>query len=93
VGPDDEAFADLDGVEVTRFPPGLAGALDAMSRSGTTVGRAGRATGHLWIAEPLAQAAGSTDADEPAHGFVAKRMAAMDTHGELQHRIDTLIEL
>jgi heat shock protein HtpX len=90
VGPDDEGFADLDGVDVTRYPPGLAGALGTMSSVGTAVTNAGRATAHLWIAEPM-PGPDRAPSDEP--GFAARRLAALDIHTPLQHRIDTLTEL
>jgi heat shock protein HtpX len=95
--PDDEGFADLDAVDLTRYPPGLGGALVAMAKAGTTVRTAGRATAHLWIADPMPvadpPAVGDADGDGDREGFAARRLAAMDTHTPLQHRIDTLAEL
>jgi heat shock protein HtpX len=90
VGPNDEGYADLDGVDVTRYPPGLAGALASMAKVGTSVTNPGRATAHLWIAEPMAP-----PAEQPSHesGFAARRLAALDIHTPLQHRIDMLTEL
>jgi heat shock protein HtpX len=96
VKPDDEGFADLDGVEVTRYPPGLSAALGVMARVGTVVSTAGRSTSHLWVAEPMATfpvGGDDTDGDRATGGFAARRLAALDTHGPLDHRIDTLTEL
>ena len=86
IGHDDDGLADLEGVEVTRYPPGLFAALLAIAEAGTVVASAGRATAHLWVAAPLSPPpAGDT--------FTAKRIAALDTHGSLTERIDTLGEL
>lgn len=83
---DSDGLADLAAVELTRYPPGLADALDKMRQAGTVVSRAGRATAHLWMAEPLLPPpAGS--------GFVARTLTRMDTHLPLHQRIDALREL
>jgi heat shock protein HtpX len=52
VGEGREARADLAGVEVTRYPPGLISALEKLSGSSTTPRATSLATAHLWIAEP-----------------------------------------
>ena len=44
--------ADLAGVSITRYPPGLAGALESMRRDGRSPKLNPRAYRHLWINEP-----------------------------------------
>ena len=48
-----EFLADASGAELTRFPEGLASALEKMKKSGTTVQRATDATASLYFANPL----------------------------------------
>lgn len=43
---------DFDAVRFTRYPPGLAGALDKLAEGSTFVAGAGRTSGHLWVAPP-----------------------------------------
>ncbi len=47
-GGDHDARVDLQGIEITRYPPGLMAALNKMTDSGTPAGSA--ATRHLWAA-------------------------------------------
>ena len=53
VGRARERDADLGGVRLTRYPPGLAAALEKVRRDGPPVLPASRATAHLWISSPL----------------------------------------
>ena len=55
---DEQLLADLAGVRMTRYPPGLASALDT-HRVGTPPrsASADAATAGLWLADPLARAA------------------------------------
>ncbi|MDP9402351.1 MAG: M48 family metalloprotease [Actinomycetota bacterium] len=77
VGRRREALADLAGVAVTRYPPGLIAALEKL-REGTTVVRSGsRATAHLWLACPVA----------------GKDGRRFETHPPLEERIAVLREL
>lgn len=60
VGPRREAVADLTGVRLTRYPPGLIAALEKIRADSTVVRGASPATAHLWIewprrGEPAAQ--------------------------------------
>jgi heat shock protein HtpX len=48
-----EYLADATGAELTRYPEGLAGALEKMKRAGTVVQRATDATAPLYFASPL----------------------------------------
>jgi heat shock protein HtpX len=47
-----ESLADVTGVGLTRYPPGLISALEKMREEGSTV-HSSRATAHLWIDSPL----------------------------------------
>lgn len=83
VGEDRQTTADLDAVALTRYPPGLLGALEACERTGTVVAPGTRATAHLWLATPI-----PTDGDPAAElnrRFVGPR--------DLAERIDILREL
>jgi heat shock protein HtpX len=53
VGRGRERDADLGGVRLTRYPPGLAAALEKVRRDGPATLPASRATAHLWISSPL----------------------------------------
>jgi heat shock protein HtpX len=53
VGRGRESDADLSGVRLTRYPPGLAAALEKVRTDGADAGSVSRATAHLWIASPL----------------------------------------
>ncbi len=64
VGRARERDADLFGVRLTRYPPGLAAALDNIRRDGGASLPASRATAHLWISSPLDQADGATRLEE-----------------------------
>src|SRR5438045_5684360 len=48
-----ESLADANGVELTRYPPGLISALEKLKGDTTVVHSASKATAHLWIEEPL----------------------------------------
>lgn len=52
VDPERSAQADLAAVEMTRFPPGLIGALEKVESDPATVTRAPRASAHLWFVPP-----------------------------------------
>jgi heat shock protein HtpX len=64
VGRARERDADLFGVRLTRYPPGLAAALDNIRRDRGAGLPTSRATAHLWISSPLDQADGATKLEE-----------------------------
>ncbi len=65
-----EHDADVGGVRLTRYPPGLAAALEKVRRDGTGGALpASRATAHLWISSPL-------DAED-GPGRLDRRIAAL----------------
>ena len=49
-----ETLADVSGVELTRYPPGLISALEKLRDDYTVVGSTSHATAHLWIEQPQA---------------------------------------
>jgi len=73
-----EFYADLSGVQLTRYPPGLISALEKLKTRTTEVQAAPRATEPLWIGSPL-------------HAGGVNRW--FDTHPSLDERIKLLREL
>lgn len=69
--------ADLAGVRLTRYPPGLVSALTRLASAPTEVPGASRASAHLWLERPFGAATAATGVTHPA----------------LEIRIDTLREL
>ena len=63
---------DFGAVRLTRYPPGLAAALDKLARASTVIAGAGPTSGHLWVATPTA--AGLNDLDSAT---IDERVAAL----------------
>lgn len=85
-----EALADVSGVALTRYPPGLISALEKLRDDQTVVQSASRATAHLWIESPIARA------DSEPHegrGDSSWLNRLFDTHPPLEDRIAALREL
>ncbi|MGH9005233.1 MAG: M48 family metalloprotease, partial [Acidimicrobiia bacterium] len=80
-----ETLADLSGVEMTRYPPGLVSALEKLRDDSTVVHATSRATAHLWIEQPSAQT-------EP-EGKLSRWNRMFDTHPPMEERIALLREL
>ena len=80
-----EALADVTGVTLTRYPPGLISALEKLRDDSTVVHSASRATAHLWIEAPTAQT--------PSEGRLAWLNRLFNTHPPLEERIQALREL
>ena len=80
-----EALADVSGVTLTRYPPGLIAALEKLRDDTTVVHSASRATAHLWIEQPVARTA--------AEGRQSRLNRMFDTHPPLDERIQALREL
>jgi heat shock protein HtpX len=80
-----EALADMTGISLTRYPPGLISALEKLRDDRTVVHSGSRATAHLWIESPVARAA--------AEGRMAWLGRLFDTHPPLDERIQALREL
>jgi heat shock protein HtpX len=80
-----EELADMSGVGLTRYPPGLISALEKLRDDQTVVGSSSRATAHLWIEQPTARTA--------QEGKLARLNRMFDTHPPLEERIARLREL
>jgi heat shock protein HtpX len=80
-----ESLADISGVELTRYPPGLIAALEKLRDDQTVVHAHSRATAHLWIEQPM-----PTSPDE---GKLSRLNRLFDTHPPLEERIAALREL
>ena len=80
-----ETLADVSGVEMTRYPPGLISALEKLRDDSTVVHATSRATAHLWIEQPSAQT--------EEEGKLSRFNRMFDTHPPLDERIALLREL
>ncbi len=80
-----EALADVSGVALTRYPPGLISALEKLRDDTTVVHSSSRATAHLWVESPLART--------PEEGRRVRLNRLFDTHPPLEERIQALKEL
>jgi heat shock protein HtpX len=90
-----ELLADVSGVQLTRYPPGLIAALEKLKNDKAVVHHATRATAQMWIESPLDRGQGGEDGDEDGDG---KRKGswlnrAFDTHPPLDERIRILKEM
>jgi heat shock protein HtpX len=80
-----ESLADVSGVALTRYPPGLISALEKLKDDRTVVHSGSRATAHLWIESPVAR--------RQEEGRLAWLGRMFDTHPPLEERIQALREL
>jgi heat shock protein HtpX len=80
-----ETLADVSGVEMTRYPPGLISALEKLKDDQTVVHSHSRATAHLWIESPLPK--------QEQEGKLSRLNRLFDTHPPLDERIALLREL
>ena len=80
-----ETLADVSGVEMTRYPPGLISALEKLKDDTTVVHATSRATAHLWIEQPSAQT--------EREGRLSRFNRMFDTHPPIEERIALLREL
>ncbi|MEO7557262.1 MAG: zinc metalloprotease HtpX [Acidimicrobiales bacterium] len=77
-----ESLADMSGVELTRYPPGLISALEKLKQDQTVVHAHSRATAHLWIEQPMPT--------EEKEGKLSRINRLFDTHPPLEERIAAL---
>lgn len=77
-----EFLADASGALLTRYPEGLASALEKISQAGVPVQKAPSATAHLWISSPLHQ--------EGKANFLEKLFS---THPPVEERIRQLRDM
>ena len=80
-----ETLADVSGVEMTRYPPGLIAALEKLKDDSTVVHATSHATSHLWIEEPAAQT--------PEEGKLSRINRLFSTHPPIEERIALLREM
>ena len=84
-----ETLADVTGVSITRYPPGLISALEKLRDDNTVVHSGSRATAHMWIESPIARVEG----EPQQRGERLKINRLFDTHPSLESRITALREL
>jgi heat shock protein HtpX len=80
-----ETLADVSGIELTRYPPGMIAALEKLRDDQTVVASSSHATAHLWIEQPLART--------KEEGRLSRLNRLFDTHPPLEERIALLREL
>ncbi|MFZ9383102.1 MAG: M48 family metallopeptidase [Ilumatobacteraceae bacterium] len=80
-----ETLADVSACQLTRYPPGLIGALEKLRADTTVTHSASMATAHMWIEQPL-----SGVRDEGRLGWFHRMF---DTHPPLDERIALLKEI
>lgn len=85
VNPRREVLADVTGVSLTRYPPGLITALEKVQAGGGIVHSGSPATAHLWLESPVPRAE-----SEGRLGWLGR---LVDTHPPLEERIEALREL
>jgi len=81
-----EYLADGDGALLTRYPDGLANALEKISKYNQPLAHASSATAHLYIANPL----GKEEKDSQNESFFAK---ILSTHPPIKERIKILRQM
>ncbi len=81
-----ELLADVSGVELTRYPPGLISALKKLKGDQAVVHHATRATAQLWIESPLDRDKKTEDGQSKGNWLNRK----FDTHPPLDERIAAL---
>ena len=83
-----EFLADAEAVNLTRYPPGLIGALEKLRDDRTVVRSASRATAHLWIEAPTQRQPAKNVRGGSRPGAWLNRL--FDTHPPLEERIAAL---
>jgi heat shock protein HtpX len=72
-----EYMADAGGARLTRYPEGLASALEKISRTSSQLATANKATAPMYIVNPFMQATGSTMSLFATHPPIEKRIAIL----------------
>lgn len=80
-----ETLADVSAVRMTRYPPGLIGALEKLQHDTTATHAASMATAHMWIEQPMS-GVGDT-------GRLGSWHKLFNTHPPLSERIALLREI
>ena len=81
-----EYLADVSGVQLTRYPPGLISALEKLKGDQTVIHTASKATAHMWIESPL-------DDETRPESRARKFDNLFSTHPPLDDRIARLRDL
>ncbi len=76
-----EYLADATGAKLTRYPEGLAGALEKISNEAKPFERTSQATAHLWIMEPF---------KKEARASKVKKSSLWSTHPPVEERVARL---
>jgi heat shock protein HtpX len=79
-----EYLADVSGVQLTRYPPGLISALEKLDADHTDTRHASKATAHLWIEEPL---------DKESNKGQMRLNRLFATHPPIEDRIHALKQM
>ncbi len=87
VGDQEQFLADLEAVGFTRYPPGLAKALQKMTGGAAVVATASPATAHMWVEAPL------DPGDSGGAGARSRFGRAYVVHPPIDERIAALHEL
>ena len=74
-----EYLADANGVKLTRYPDGLAGALEVIATDGEALRTANKATAHLFIANPLEDHGGWLNSLFSTHPPIQDRIARLQS--------------
>ena len=86
-GPKDDTATDLAAVSVTRYPPGLAAALEAMAEGGPALARSSKVLAPLWMADPTrppvtSKGAPAVDPEEAGTPMVAAAASSLLARAE-----------
>jgi heat shock protein HtpX len=79
-----EFLADASGVELTRYPQGLANALKKLRDSDTTLRTANRGTAHLFIANPIKKFSNWSDTVFSSHPPINERIRRLESLVHIQ---------
>jgi heat shock protein HtpX len=87
-----EYLADASGALLTRYPEGLAKALEKISDDSTPLVEANNATAHLYIVNPFHEDRAEATSDHPGnpHGARSWLAGLFNTHPPIEDRIDRL---
>jgi heat shock protein HtpX len=89
-----EYLADASGALLTRYPEGLARALEKISSDSQPLAEANKATAHLFIVNPFhADRASATDDQQDTHGQRSWFSNLFNTHPPVEDRIKRLREM
>ena len=85
-----ESLADADGALLTRYPEGLASALEKIEKYGKPMVHASNATAHLFIADPFGSDAENAQGVAAQHTLKARIAGLFMTHPPVEERIAAL---